>query len=94
MKFPSAILASLFLLALNVQGSAQAQTYVLEDPADWKEIETPPPPAFDVNKLITFEVSPNSQLVYGVDPAAISISQKDGIVRYVMVASMPAAPAM
>ena len=87
MKFSSAIVASLFLVAVNVTGSAQAQTYVLEDPADWKEIETPPPPAFDVKKLITFEVSPNSQLVYGVDPATLSISPKDGVVRYVMVAS-------
>ena len=87
MKFKSAFLASLFLMALNASGSAQAQAYALEDPADWKEIETPPPPAFDVKKLITFEVSPNSQLVYGVDPASISISPKDGIVRYVMVAS-------
>lgn len=87
MKFKSAVLATLFLMALNASGSAQAQTYALEDPADWKEIETPPPPAFDIKKLITFEVSPNSQLVYGVDPASISISPKDGIVRYVMVAS-------
>jgi hypothetical protein len=87
MKFTSAILASLLLMAFGVPGSAQAQTYLLEDPVDWKEIETPPPPAFDVKKLITFEVSPNSQLVYGVDPAAISISQKDGVVRYVVVAS-------
>jgi hypothetical protein len=87
MKFTSAILASLFLAALGLPSLAQAQAYVLEDPADWKEIETPPPPAFDVKKLITFEVSPNSQLVYGVDPAAVSISQKDGVVRYVMVAS-------
>jgi len=87
MKFKSAFLATLFLLTLNASGSAQAQAYALEDPADWKEIETPPPPAFDVKKLITFEVSPNSQLVYGVDPASISISPKDGVVRYVMVAS-------
>jgi len=50
MKLKSAILASLFLMALNASGSAQAQVYVLEDPADWKEIETPPPPAFDVKK--------------------------------------------
>lgn len=87
MKLKSAFLASLVLMALNASGSAQAQVYALEDPADWKETETPPPPAFDVKKLIVFEVSPNSQLVYGVDPAAIRISQKDGIVRYVMVAS-------
>lgn len=47
----------------------------------------PPPPAFDIGKLVTFEVSPNSSLVYGVDPASISISTSDGLVRYVMVAS-------
>ncbi|MFS2033654.1 CNP1-like family protein [Polaromonas sp. CT11-55] len=87
MKFKWAFLATFFLMALNASGSAHAQSYALEDPADWKEIETPPPPAFDIKKLITFEVSPNSQLVYGVDPATISISPKDGIVRYVMVAS-------
>jgi len=87
MKLKLAFLASVFLTALNASGLAQAQVYVLEDPADWKEIETPPPPAFDLKKLITFEVSPNSQLVYGVDPASISISPKDGVVRYVMVAS-------
>ena len=87
MKFTSAILASLFLMALNTSSSVQAQVYAFEDPVDWKEIETPPPPAFDVKKLITFDVSPNSQLVYGVDPAAISISQKDGVVRYVVVAA-------
>lgn len=87
MTFKSAFLATFFLMALNASGPAQAQVYAFEDPADWKEIETPPPPAFDVKKLITLEVSPNSQLVYGVDPATISISQKDGIVRYVMVAS-------
>lgn len=87
MKFKLAVLATFFLMAVNASGPAQAQVYAFEDPADWKEIETPPPPAFDVKKLITFEVSPNSQLVYGVDPATISISPKDGIVRYVMVAS-------
>ncbi|SDN47585.1 CNP1-like family protein [Polaromonas sp. JS666] len=87
MKFKWVFLATSFLMALNASGPAQAQVYALEDPADWKEIETPPPPAFDIKKLITLEVSPNSQLVYGVDPATISISPKDGIVRYVMVAS-------
>lgn len=87
MKLKSALLASLFLTALYASSPAQAQVYAFEDPVDWKEIETPPPPAFDVKKLIPFEVSPNSQLVYGVDPAAISISQKDGVVRYVVVAS-------
>jgi hypothetical protein len=87
MKLKSAFLASLLLLALNAAGPAQAQVYAQEDPADWKETEVPPPPAFDVKKLVVFEVSPNSQLVYGVDPASIQISSKDSLVRYVMVAT-------
>lgn len=87
MKLKSAFLASLVLMALSASGSAQAQVYAQDDPVDWKETEVPPPPAFDVKKLMVFEVSSNSQLVYGVDPAAIRISHKDGVVRYVMVAS-------
>jgi hypothetical protein len=87
MKLKSAFLASLFLMALNASGPVRAQVYAQEDPADWKETEVPPPPAFDVGKLVVFEVSPNSQLVYGVDPASIRISPKDSLVRYVMVAT-------
>ena len=65
-------------------GNAQAQSYV--DAADWKEVDVPPPPAFDVAKLITFNVTLNSALTYGVDPASVSISKTDGVVRYVLVA--------
>ena len=53
---------------------------------EWKESETPAPPAFDLGKLITLDVSPNASLVYGIDPASISISRSDGVVRYVVVA--------
>lgn len=55
--------------------------------ADWKETEVPPPPAFDTSRLVTFDVAASSALVYGVDPATIQISTKDGLIRYVMVAS-------
>lgn len=72
-------------LVICLSSAAWAQ-FGLEDP-DWNESEVPPPPAFDIGKLVTFEVSPNSSLVYGVDPASISISTSDGLVRYVMVAS-------
>ncbi len=79
--------ASLFVcgLLLCLSSTAWAQ-FALEDP-DWKESEVPPPPAFDISKLVTFEVSSNSSLVYGVDPASISISKSDSLVRYVMVAT-------
>jgi CNP1-like family len=66
---------------------ARAQVYASD--TEWKESETPPPPAFDVKKLLTFEVPRISSLVYGVDPASVSISQSDSLVRYVMVATSP-----
>ena len=56
------------------------------DAMDWKEGEIPSPPAFDVGKLLVFDVSTGSSLVYGVDPATLRIGN-DGIVRYVMVAT-------
>lgn len=82
----SVLTALIFAGALNGAGlgTAHAQAYL--DAADWKEIETPPPPAFDVTKLVTFEVSSNSALTYGIDPAAVMISTVDGVVRYVLVA--------
>ena len=73
------------LLGLALSPAAWAQ--VNADEPDWKELTVPPPPAFDLGKLVTFEVSSGSSLVYGVDPASITISNGDGIVRYVMVAS-------
>lgn len=77
----------LTMLAMSFTAPLMAQP-TTEDP-DWKESDVPPPPAFDVSKLVLFEVSSQSTLVYGVDPATVDISKKDGIVRYVMVASSP-----
>ncbi len=84
MKFKAASLFACALL-IGLTSTAWAQLAV-EDP-EWKESEVPPPPAFDVSKLVMFEVSPNSSLVYGVDPASIRISKSDSLVRYVMVAT-------
>ena len=83
---PATLVAFALAIALNasVLATAHAQGYL--DVADWKEIDTPPPPAFDVAKLITFEVSSNTALTYGVDPASVLISKVDGVLRYVMVA--------
>ncbi len=87
MKFKPALAASTSLLALLLGISATVWAQTTADDPDWKESDVPPPPAFDVGKLITFEVSPNSSLVYGVDPASIRISGSDSLVRYVMVAT-------
>ena len=72
-------------LALGMAGAAWAQ--LAPDNPDWKESEVPPPPAFDMGKLVIFDGSVNSSLVYGVDPASIRISSSDNLVRYVLVAT-------
>ena len=84
MKFKPAFVFFLTLM-MGLTGTAWAQP-ALDNP-DWTESEVPPPPAFDVNKLIPVDVSPNASLVYGVDPSTIHISNSDGLVRYVIVAS-------
>ena len=79
------VCASCLVLALGMGGAAWAQ--LAPDDPDWKESEVPPPPVFDMGKLVTFDGSVNSSLVYGVDPASIRISGSDSLIRYVLVAT-------
>ena len=79
MRLRDLFAAGLSTLCLGV--AAQLST---PDP-DWKELETPAPPAFELSRLVPFDVSINSTLKFGVDPATITIGQ-DGVVRYVIVA--------
>ena len=84
MSFKSTwLLAGAFFVVSALPVQAQWQT----EESPWQESDVPLPPAFDMSKLLTFEVSSASSLVYGVDPATISITQSDGVVRYVMVAT-------
>ena len=55
---------------------------------DWKEADAMPPPAFDMKRLIPFDVSVGSSLRYGIDPATITLGS-DGVMRYVVVARSP-----
>jgi hypothetical protein len=52
---------------------------------DWREVDAPPPPALRTDKLVPLAI-PRSDLRFGIDPASVSIG-KDGIVRYVVVAT-------
>lgn len=76
--------AGLAYAMLIVAGSAFAQLGA-EDP-DWKESQVPPPPAFNAEKLLPVDVGAATALSFGIDPATLSVT-KDGIVRYVVVAS-------
>lgn len=79
------VCAICLVLAFGMGGASWAQ--LATDDPDWKESEVPPPPAFDMGKLVTFDGSANSALVYGVDPASIRISGSDSLIRYVLVAT-------
>ncbi len=75
--------AAALALALTACGvSAQ----LAADHPDWKEGQVPPPPAFSPNKLIAFDAAASSALSFGIDPATLAIG-KEGVVRYVVVAS-------
>lgn len=81
--------ACTMLLLASAFSSTPVAAQIFTAAADWKETDVPPPPAYDMAKLLSFEVARSSSLVYGVDPASFSISKSDGIVRYVVVASSP-----
>jgi hypothetical protein len=86
------------LLALALAGAAAAASAVepgsppgtpdnsnIPDVPEWNELEAPPPPPLRTSGLIPLDVAGTS-LRFGVDPASITIG-KDGVVRYVVVAS-------
>jgi CNP1-like family len=78
--------AQIWLFALPVAlwaGSAGAQL-AASDP-NWKESDAPAAPAFELKRLVPFDVSLQSELRWGFDPVAMQITG-DGIVRYVVVA--------
>lgn len=80
--------ALFIVLVCTVFSGARAQSLWLDDGA-WKEGEIPAPPAFSMDRLIRFEVNPNSPLVYAVDPQTITLSPADRVLRYVVVARSP-----
>ena len=85
---PSFFLALLTGLALHLS-AAEVGVNPSFDEKEWKESAVPAPPAFAMAKLLPFSGLVSSPLTYGVDPASIAISPSDGLVRYVLVASVP-----
>jgi hypothetical protein len=90
------LLALALLMVLPAGALAQDAARIIErggDPnfkgyeaPEWKETDVPPPPAFDVKRLLSIEMPPYMSLKFGIDPATLAITG-DGIVRYVVVAS-------
>lgn len=88
-------LAGRAVLAVGLGGclatAALAQQYADDDAADWKEDAVPPPPAYRTSGLVDIDMPRSSSVRMGVDPKTITINQKTGIVRYVVVARGPSA---
>jgi hypothetical protein len=78
------LLSATLLMACSSLAVAQ---FIADDP-DWKESDVPPPPAFDLKRLVQVDIFARSELKWGVDPNTIVIT-KDGVVRYVVVAQSP-----
>ena len=76
----------LLLAAALLTSAAGASAQLVDPDPEWKEVEIPPPPAFDVGRLLAIEMPVFVSLKFGVDPSTISIGE-DRIVRYVMVAT-------
>lgn len=72
-------------LVISLTLAAPCFAQLLATDPDWKESEAPPPPALNLKGLLPFEVSTTSNLVWALDPAAVTIVG-DGLVRYVAVA--------
>lgn len=62
-------------------------------PDEWTETEAPPPPAFDMKRLVPIEMPPYMSLKFGVDPQTMLLTP-DGVVRYVVVAHREAGNAV
>ena len=75
------------VLALALVASSAAMAQTNQDQPDWAESAIPAAPAFNTANLLTFSGPVSSSLVYGIDPASISISRSDSLVRYVLVAT-------
>lgn len=83
MRLPE--LAALALLGC-LAGSALAQQTA---PDLARKASPQAPPAYHTSGLVALDMGPDQALKFGVDPSTLTIS-KDGIVRYVMVASSTA----
>lgn len=55
------------------------------EPKAWQEEEAPPPPDFDIRRLVPLDMPHYMSLRFGVDPQTMSVTG-DGVVRYVVVA--------
>ena len=82
--FRSALVCACLAGATSI---ALAQNWKDDGPA-WQEAAPTTLPSFNPDRLVRFQLSAASELVYGIDPDTLTIGP-DGVIRYVMVARSP-----
>ena len=75
--------AAVLLLALA--WPTQAQPIREEPDIVWRESDVPPAPAFSSARMVHIDMPIYSEVLVGVDVDTVSVSSKDGVVRYVTV---------
>lgn len=80
MRFKPIPLVALFIVWTGAMGQ------VPTNDGDWQESDVPPAPSVSDKDLVPIDMPANLALRFGVDPSTLAIT-KDGVVRYVMVAS-------
>lgn len=89
-------LATLALAAVQASSQPQEEARIRHErdgglnhgrfePKEWQEEAVPPPPEFDIRRLVPLDMPHYMSLRFGVDPKTMSVTG-DGVVRYVVVA--------
>jgi hypothetical protein len=76
--------AALAASLLGATGSGLAQP-VGAEPEDWREAEVRLPATVNLERVVTFELSRSTSLVFGIEADSLRIDP-DGVVRYAFVA--------
>ncbi|MDO5654379.1 MAG: CNP1-like family protein [Brachymonas sp.] len=75
------VACGLLLSAAPLLGHAQA---VIDDvEIFWRESDVPPAPALSTQRMVQIDMPIYSEVMVGVDVNSVSVSSKDGVVRYV-----------
>ena len=66
-------------------GTSHAQSVPDEPDTVWRESQVPAPPALSTARMVQIDMPVYSNILVGVDVDSVSVTPRDGVVRYVAV---------
>lgn len=85
MKWYRGLCCILTGLGLGIAPFSLAQVVDADPELYWRESETPQAPAFTAKRMVRIEMPIFSSMKIGVDIDSVTVSKRDGVVRYVAV---------